>query len=71
MIKYKRITHPIANKGFSRMRRFVGHFKFSCNRIDYPPHSNTGHSVPGSRTLAKESSECCNAVIKMESEDVG
>lgn len=53
------------------MRRFVGHFKFSCNRIDYPPHSNTGHSVPGSRTLAKESSECCNAVIKMESEDVG
>lgn len=53
------------------MRRFVARSNFSCNLIDYLPHSLTGHSVPGSRTLAKESSECYIAAIKMEAADVG
>jgi len=45
--------------------------KLWCGWTENFPQSHTVYSVPGSKTLAKESSECCNAVIKMEAEDVG
>jgi len=39
------LTHNIANKGFSGMRRFVARFKFSGNRIDNRPQTLNGHIV--------------------------
>ena len=38
-------THNIANKGFSRMRRFLARINFSCTLIGSRPQSLTGHIV--------------------------
>ena len=47
------LTHNIANKGFSGIRKFVARFKFSCNRIDNHTQSLTGHIVTVSRQCKK------------------
>ncbi len=39
------LTHNIANKGFSGMRRFVARVNFSCILIGNRPQSLTGHIV--------------------------
>ena len=39
------LTHNIANKGFSSMRRVVARFNFSCTLIGNRPQSLTGHIV--------------------------
>jgi hypothetical protein len=45
------ITHNIANKGFSGMRRFVTRFNFWCTLIGNRPQSLTGHIVKRYHTL--------------------
>ncbi len=39
------LTHNIANKGFSGMRRFTARFNFSCTLIGNRPQSLTVHIV--------------------------
>lgn len=45
MNKIRLLTHNIANKGFSGMRRFVARFNFSCTLIGNRPQTLTGHIV--------------------------
>jgi hypothetical protein len=47
-IEYKNrqcLTHNIANKGFSGIRRFVARLNFSCTLTGNRPQSLTGHIV--------------------------
>ena len=39
------VTHGIANKGFSGMRRVVARFNFTCNLTGNHPQSLTGHTA--------------------------
>jgi hypothetical protein len=45
MKKTQQLTHNIANKGFSGMRRFEARFNFCCTLIGNRPQSLTGHIV--------------------------
>ena len=45
LINCQWLTHNIANKGFSGVRRFVARFNFLCTLTGNRPQSLTGHIV--------------------------